>query len=248
MEVHAHTHTPRKKWTHYLWEFIMLFLAVTLGFFVENQREHMIENQREKDYIKLFIEDLQTDTAIIHDELPKMKVILKGLDTLIDESYAFLEGKGDTRIMYYTYHHYCRNRSLAVFSQRALNQLKNSGNMRLIRNKEALKIILDVEVGFQKLEEEIRKVIERQENPSQFGTKMFDFREYKKTNTNPDGSINIDERGFLSLNYQPALNTTDEGYIEEFIAMALILYHSSIHRTEVRCYKINRAYGSANFD
>jgi len=27
MEVHAHTHTPRKKWTHYFWEFFMLFLA-----------------------------------------------------------------------------------------------------------------------------------------------------------------------------------------------------------------------------
>ena len=28
MEIHAHTHTPRKKWTHYFWEFFMLFLAV----------------------------------------------------------------------------------------------------------------------------------------------------------------------------------------------------------------------------
>ena len=28
MEVHAHSHTARKKWTHYFWEFLMLFLAV----------------------------------------------------------------------------------------------------------------------------------------------------------------------------------------------------------------------------
>ena len=28
MEVPAHTHTARKKWTHYFWEFLMLFLAV----------------------------------------------------------------------------------------------------------------------------------------------------------------------------------------------------------------------------
>ncbi len=28
MEVHAHTHSPRRKWTHYFWEFLMLFLAV----------------------------------------------------------------------------------------------------------------------------------------------------------------------------------------------------------------------------
>ena len=58
MEVHAHTHTPRKKWTHYFWEFLMLFLAVTLGFFVENQREHYIENKRERQYMHSFYEDL----------------------------------------------------------------------------------------------------------------------------------------------------------------------------------------------
>jgi hypothetical protein len=45
MEVHAHTHTPRKKWTHYFWEFFMLFLAVTLGFLVENWREHFVEKK-----------------------------------------------------------------------------------------------------------------------------------------------------------------------------------------------------------
>jgi hypothetical protein len=63
MEVHAHTHTPRKKWTHYFWEFFMLFIAVTLGFFVENMREHYIEHKRGLQYIRSFVEDLKTDTA-----------------------------------------------------------------------------------------------------------------------------------------------------------------------------------------
>ena len=40
MEVHHHTHTPRKKWTHYFWEFLMLFLAVFCGFLAEYQLEH----------------------------------------------------------------------------------------------------------------------------------------------------------------------------------------------------------------
>ena len=42
MEVHAHTHTVdpdshrgRKKWTHYLWEFLMLFLALLVIINVE---------------------------------------------------------------------------------------------------------------------------------------------------------------------------------------------------------------------
>ena len=49
MEVHHHGHVhEKKKWKDYLFQFLMLFLAVTLGFFVENQREHYIENQRAK--------------------------------------------------------------------------------------------------------------------------------------------------------------------------------------------------------
>jgi hypothetical protein len=58
MEVHHHAHTSdpglhrgRKKWTHYFWEFFMLFMAVTLGFFVENQREHYVGYIREKQYM-----------------------------------------------------------------------------------------------------------------------------------------------------------------------------------------------------
>src|SRR6185369_2188259 len=59
MEVHAHTHTERKKWTHYLWEFLMLFLAVFCGFLAEYQLEHKIEKDREVQYIRSLYEDLK---------------------------------------------------------------------------------------------------------------------------------------------------------------------------------------------
>ena len=63
MEVHAHAHTPGKKWTHYFWEFFMLFLAVFCGFLAENEREHLVEHKQEKQYMKLMLEDVKTDTA-----------------------------------------------------------------------------------------------------------------------------------------------------------------------------------------
>src|SRR5258705_11800950 len=71
MEVHSHTHTVpiaigRKKWTHYLWEFLMLFLAVFCGFLAENFREHQVEKNKEREYILSMIEDLKTDTANIN--------------------------------------------------------------------------------------------------------------------------------------------------------------------------------------
>lgn len=47
MEVHhAHHHTHKKKWSEYIIEFVMLFTAVTLGFFAENIREHFIETAK----------------------------------------------------------------------------------------------------------------------------------------------------------------------------------------------------------
>ncbi len=49
MEVHHHGHVhEKKKWKEYVFQFLMLFLAVFCGFLAENQREHVVENQREK--------------------------------------------------------------------------------------------------------------------------------------------------------------------------------------------------------
>ncbi len=64
MEVHHHGHVhEKKKWKEYVFQFFMLFLAVTLGFFVENQREHYIENQRAKQYAGFMIADIK---GILH--------------------------------------------------------------------------------------------------------------------------------------------------------------------------------------
>jgi len=63
MEVHTHTHSERKKWTHYLWEFLMLFLAVFCGFLAENQREHIVEKRQEKKLMRSLLDELKQDKA-----------------------------------------------------------------------------------------------------------------------------------------------------------------------------------------
>jgi hypothetical protein len=53
MEVHHHGHVhEKKKWKEYLFQFLMLFLAVFCGFLAEYQLEHVIENNREKQFIR----------------------------------------------------------------------------------------------------------------------------------------------------------------------------------------------------
>src|SRR5215510_11150206 len=86
MEVHAHPHTERKRLRHYLFEFFMLFLAVFAGFLAENQREHIVEHQREKQYMVSLIEDLETDTV----ELRKGLIAADSTNHYTDSVLIFL--------------------------------------------------------------------------------------------------------------------------------------------------------------
>lgn len=222
MEVHHPHHvTHKKKWFEYLLEFFMLFLAVFLGFVAENIREHIAENNREKEYVQLFIEDLQNDSLIVKKAIPQVHQAVKGIDTLINQLYLYIDGKADTRIMYYTYHHYVRNWSLlAKLSERTIEQLKSSGNMRLIRNKETANIISDAEVGFNDYDEHIRTLLAMQQSTSELGLKIFDFKEYEKANTDAEGRLNTSDEGFLRISYQPPINVKDTNYLKEFAAKA----------------------------
>ena len=134
MEVHAHSHTPRKKWNHYFWEFLMLFTAVFFGFLAEYQLEHKIEKDREKQYIQSLVEDLSTDTANLQLVIDNFKRRDLNLDTLLSLYPRLAAGFNDTL-----------HRKLAattgfadfVKADRTMQQLKNSGGMRLIRIKQA---------------------------------------------------------------------------------------------------------------
>jgi len=134
MEVHHHSHTAGNKWTHYIWEFFMLFLAVTLGFFVENQREHYIEHQREKKYAQSLYNDLKTDTARIN--YVRTLKLLKGdkLDSLKSILVSPDIQKQSARVYYYTLFINFNPRLLT--QDVTMQQLRNSGNFRYFKNIE----------------------------------------------------------------------------------------------------------------
>ena len=145
MEVHAHAHTARKKWTHYIWEFIMLFLAVFSGFLAEYQLEHKIEKDREKQFIQSFIEDLETDTAAINRNLLFRKTKGDQMDSLI-ELLSKQKIKGYENELYYLGRMLVRTNRFQS-NDRTITQLKFSGSLRLIRNENASDSI----ISYQKL-------------------------------------------------------------------------------------------------
>ena len=135
MEVHHHTQTQRKKWTHYFWEFLMLFLAVFCGFLAENQREHYVEHQREKQYMQSMLQDLQIDLkniALSQNEKERMVQFADSLTQMyIDGSYKENSGR-----FYYYARNFSTYQNLFIMTDGTLTQLKNSGGLRLIRKSE----------------------------------------------------------------------------------------------------------------
>ena len=143
MEVHHHAHHGGKKnWKSYFWEFIMLFLAVFCGFLAEYQLEHTIEKDREKQYITSMVADMVEDTTKINTTLLLCKRQVAGFDSLIENIYNRPYTDSSLKVMYSLELKYTHSRSLTRFTKRTITQLKNSGGLRLIRNKAASDTII----------------------------------------------------------------------------------------------------------
>ena len=148
MEVHTHSHTPRKKWTHYFWEFLMLFLAVFCGFLAENFREHKIEKERELQFIRTLKEDLAEDTIVLSESSEGLKENVLRMDSL-KNFICDPDVKKYGSEMYQLGRRASRGERL-VIHDRTIQQMKNSGGFRLIRNEKVSKAIIEYynQLGF----------------------------------------------------------------------------------------------------
>ena len=134
MEPHHHPHLHHaKKWKDYLFEFLMLFLAVTAGFFVENQREHYIENKRAAQFSKHLLADLRLDSLFFEKRKSDLQYKQKGHDRLL----YLLTGKANAtnREILETLLPITFAYDLPVTTT-TYNQMKTSGSLRYIKNEE----------------------------------------------------------------------------------------------------------------
>ncbi|HEV8272143.1 MAG TPA: hypothetical protein VGQ04_12620 [Chitinophagaceae bacterium] len=93
MEVHHPNHSSHtKKWTTYLLEFLMLFLAVFLGFVAENIREHAVEKRRAKEYAISLLTDIKKDVIELEQSIK-----YDSLTSLVIDSLVHFIGKGNIR-------------------------------------------------------------------------------------------------------------------------------------------------------
>lgn len=112
----------------------MLFLAVFCGFLAENQREHMVEHQREKKYMGSLVSDLQADTAMFAKGIRRKEDRILAIDSV----FLYFRNNREPQSIPGKIFKLLRRTS---FDQRlvrntvTIDQLKNAGGMRLIRNK-----------------------------------------------------------------------------------------------------------------
>ena len=220
MEVHAHTHTPRRKWTHYFWEFLMLFLAVFCGFLAEYQLEHIIEHQREKKYMETMIEDLKSDSALFETNIKLRQSRITMIDSLVILlSTQNLDGKGNNVYFF--------GRSISppanIFpNDRTIQQLKNSGNLRLIRKKNISNSIMAYDQVVRNTLFEMGDEVEIRAEYRQLASKVF--------RTNVFHEMIAGDTISRPLN-NPKLYTTNPDLINELIGG--IQYFKRVHQAQL---------------
>ena len=133
MEVHHHPNPSKKNFKEYFLEFLMIFLAVTLGFFAESLREHISDRSKEKEYIHSYIKTLKEDTAQLRGIILFDSTKDRGLDSVLKMNYFELKDTNKQKKLFYYDLKYLDNINLFKGSDAVMQQLKNTGSLRLIQ-------------------------------------------------------------------------------------------------------------------
>ena len=144
MEVHHHPHVEKKNFKEYFLEFLMIFLAVTLGFFAENIRESIVKKEKEKHYIENIIADLKTDTANIKLSVHMQNLLLKKMETVLKIPIEKLDNFSMQNTLYQNLVPFYASSWIFVQNNNTVTELKNAAGFSVFSNQKAVDSITDV--------------------------------------------------------------------------------------------------------
>ena len=212
MEVHHHAHSShgKKNWKSYFWEFLMLFLAVFCGFLAEYQLEHKIERDRERQYVESMVADMKEDSGKIQRTLDSCNTQFEAFDSLLQNIYHSPLTDSSLKMMYYLQRRYAARVWTVAFTKRTITQLKNSGGLRLIRNKAVSDSIIIYDENCEKIETQADyftnvKLIKTDD----FSIQLFDYQYLLNYDRNTI-------RGILQTNSKITLLNNDIILIKEY--------------------------------
>jgi hypothetical protein len=199
MEVHHHPRLDHshKPWKEYVLEGLMIFLAVFMGFIAENIRENYADHQREKEYMHSIVEDIKSDTAQSHKVLLRLNKTKMALDTLLNmlASDEIIENSNKA------YNLWSSHLGFAdfIYNDRTIEQLKNNGGLRVIRNKAASDSIMKYDQLIRIFYTQANLMNNALSDQVMYG-RMFDFIALQK-NRNIPVPLTAESRKLLNVAY-----------------------------------------------
>ncbi len=213
------SNSKTKPFKRYFFEFVMVFLAVTAGFFSENIRENFSEYGREKEYIRLASEDIRQDIQTL-DSIIRAR---KKKDMMLD-SLLLLLNSDQIKEKGHKIYYYARwsPRTYRFFSNdRTLIQLRNSGDWRLIRKRE-------VSNALQVYDEQIRTISQYIEHREE-SLVIILYSSLNKLFKNSVFNDMVDGLSFKQPTGNPALLTYDPQAINEFANQIHFLKNANLY-------------------
>jgi hypothetical protein len=161
MEIHHRIKHPKKtrKYREYLFEFLIIFVAITGSYFAENLREHFVDRHKERMYMESLLLDLKNDSANLAQVIASNKVQVKGLDSLLDLMNNKLSNEEIREFCQYDLK-YALNYTAFNPITRTINELMNTGGLGLVKFKE----VSDGIVGYESIKNAVLKQAELLEN------------------------------------------------------------------------------------
>jgi hypothetical protein len=223
MEVHAHTHTERKRFKHYLWEFLMLFLAVFCGFLAENFREQRVEKHRGKQYILSLYEDLKSDTLRLKDMIlfdDEKIVNLNDIGNCFDTVLINPSSSECVRKLIF----YSRFNRIYAKTDRTTAQLASAGGFRILDKDDAdsilsyLNMVTEYEyfqnTGLQSAQENVRNTL----------NEVGNFKVVKPFLQLPGTNRGLTKSAFTAdlVLQGPLLSSNDKGLLNKWFNQLLV--------------------------
>jgi hypothetical protein len=209
MEVHHHPdlHHKTKDFKEYFLEFIMIFLAVTLGFFAESIRENISNRHKESKYMESLVSDLKSDTTETDIAIKRWKGANANLDSLLfllkqDRSQQNINGM--YALLSRDFFHF----NLFKYNNKTIEELKSTGDFRLIKKESIANEIMSYDLDMKYIliqEQDVKDLMTTSKN---IESKVFDFSQLNFKD-------NVDFR-FIHENKPLTLITHDQQIIDEY--------------------------------
>lgn len=145
METHAHDlhKAPAGGMKHYLFEFLMLFLAVFCGFLAENYRETLVNKEKELHYMQNMVADLKADTADLNFAIYYQQLWYNHLDSALQMPIERLRNINTQDTFFYHFLPYYSWMQPFIQNDNNITQLR-AGGFNLIRNENTIDSINQV--------------------------------------------------------------------------------------------------------